>query len=35
MGQTAIKTRRFCEDNNINHYTTPAQSPDFMPKELV
>ena len=32
---TAIKTRVFINENNINHYKTPAQSPDLMPIELV
>ena len=32
---TAIKTRIFIKENSINHYKTPAQSPDLMPIELV
>ena len=32
---TVIKTRIFIKENSINHYKTPAQSPDLMPIELV
>ena len=32
---TAATTQRFLINNNINHYKTPAQSPDLMPIELV
>ena len=32
---TAIKTRVSINENNRNHYKTPAQSPDLMPIELV
>ena len=28
-------TKTFLEANNINHFKTPAQSPDFNPIELV
>ena len=32
---TAIKTRIFINENSINHFKTPAQSPDLIPIELV
>ena len=32
---TSTSTRNFLSHNIINHYKTPAQSPDLMPIELV
>lgn len=31
----AVHTQDFFRRNNINHFKTPAQSPDFYPIELV